>query len=376
MKIQFIKSMVKIVSVAMPIAIAFFAATFHFKIIINIIKNSIAKNNFINSQVGSCGPIIGFIIITSSACTKFVQIDPPSTQIVTASVFNDNNAATAALTEIYTQMQAESWNMSQVAGLMADELQSPSSSAGVVIPYTNSMSAFNDPGPWTRAYNYIFEANAVIEGVKNSTTIIPAIQKQLIGEAEFIRAFWNFYLTSCYGDVPLVTSTDYKVNSLLARTPISQVYDNIIIDLKDAESILNNDYVNATDTTSYSERIRPNKASATALLARVYLFAGKYTEAEQASAVLLADDRYELVQDLNRVFLANSTEAIWQLGISTPASYNTVDGFNFVLPADVPGLQSFTDRVLPELRRHGIAGQGQQGATLRAHLGLGTGGAE
>lgn len=52
------------------------------------------------------------------------------------------------------------------------------------------------------------------------------------------------------------------------------------------------------------------------------------------------------------------------------------NGFNFVLPADVPCLQSFTDRVLPELRRHGIAGQGQQGATLRAHLGLGTGGAE
>jgi len=52
------------------------------------------------------------------------------------------------------------------------------------------------------------------------------------------------------------------------------------------------------------------------------------------------------------------------------------DGFNFVLPADIPGLQSFTDRVLPELRRHGIAGQGQQGATLRAHLGLGTGGAK
>ncbi|WP_217571252.1 LLM class flavin-dependent oxidoreductase [Mesorhizobium sp. GbtcB19] len=50
------------------------------------------------------------------------------------------------------------------------------------------------------------------------------------------------------------------------------------------------------------------------------------------------------------------------------------DGFNFVLPADAPGLQSFTDRVLPELRRRGIAGQGQQGATLRDHLGLGTGG--
>ncbi|RWL45783.1 MAG: LLM class flavin-dependent oxidoreductase [Mesorhizobium sp.] len=51
------------------------------------------------------------------------------------------------------------------------------------------------------------------------------------------------------------------------------------------------------------------------------------------------------------------------------------DGFNFVLPADVPALQSFTDRVLPELQPRGLAGRGQHGATLRDHLGLGEGGA-
>ncbi|CDX41113.1 Nitrilotriacetate monooxygenase component A [Mesorhizobium sp. ORS 3359] len=50
------------------------------------------------------------------------------------------------------------------------------------------------------------------------------------------------------------------------------------------------------------------------------------------------------------------------------------DGFNLVLRADVPALQNFTDRVLPELQRHGLASQGQQGATLRDHLGLGAGG--
>lgn len=52
------------------------------------------------------------------------------------------------------------------------------------------------------------------------------------------------------------------------------------------------------------------------------------------------------------------------------------DGFNLVLPADVAALQNFTDRVLPELRRHGLAVGGQQGATLRARLGLGEGGAK
>ncbi|RWB78577.1 MAG: LLM class flavin-dependent oxidoreductase [Mesorhizobium sp.] len=52
------------------------------------------------------------------------------------------------------------------------------------------------------------------------------------------------------------------------------------------------------------------------------------------------------------------------------------DNFNFVLPADVLALQSFTDRILPELQRHGLSGRGQQGATMRARLGLGTGGAK
>ncbi|QND68922.1 LLM class flavin-dependent oxidoreductase [Mesorhizobium loti] len=50
------------------------------------------------------------------------------------------------------------------------------------------------------------------------------------------------------------------------------------------------------------------------------------------------------------------------------------DGFNFVLPADVPGLHSFADRILPELRRHGITGQSYRGAALRSHLGLAGGG--
>lgn len=45
------------------------------------------------------------------------------------------------------------------------------------------------------------------------------------------------------------------------------------------------------------------------------------------------------------------------------------DGFNVVLPADLSALGDFADRVLPELRRRGLPRP--EGATLRAHLGLG-----
>ncbi|WP_192250870.1 LLM class flavin-dependent oxidoreductase [Mesorhizobium silamurunense] len=50
------------------------------------------------------------------------------------------------------------------------------------------------------------------------------------------------------------------------------------------------------------------------------------------------------------------------------------DGFNLALPADLSLLDHFTDRILPELRRRGLARSTYAGATLRDRLGLGAGG--
>ncbi|RRI04515.1 LLM class flavin-dependent oxidoreductase [Mesorhizobium tamadayense] len=52
------------------------------------------------------------------------------------------------------------------------------------------------------------------------------------------------------------------------------------------------------------------------------------------------------------------------------------DGLTFALPADLSAIDDFADRVLPELRRSGLARSAYGGATLRDHLGLGAGGAK
>jgi hypothetical protein len=50
------------------------------------------------------------------------------------------------------------------------------------------------------------------------------------------------------------------------------------------------------------------------LLARVYLYTGKFSEAEaEASALIDNSSMYQLTNDVAAVFLKNSTEAIWQL---------------------------------------------------------------
>jgi hypothetical protein len=62
---------------------------------------------------------------------------------------------------------------------------------------------------WKDGYNYIYRANAILEGIANSTGMTADGKKLVEGEAKFIRGFCYFYLVNLFGDVPLVLSTDY-----------------------------------------------------------------------------------------------------------------------------------------------------------------------
>jgi hypothetical protein len=85
-----------------------------------------------------------------------------------------------------------------------------------------------------------------------------------------------------------------------------------------------------------SNRVRPNKYAATALLARTYLYTSKWDSAEiQASNVINNSNVYSLASDLSKVFLASTTlytnkESIWQLQVANAGNYCTVEGNTFV----------------------------------------------
>jgi hypothetical protein len=165
-------------------------------------------------------------------------------------------------------------------------------------------------GIWQELYQTIYYANAVIEGAQPSTGMSAAYKNTAIGEAKFIRAFMHFTLVNFFGDVPLITTTNVTETALAPRTATATVYDQIITDLKDAQTLLD------TANTNSANRTRANKGSATSLLARVYLYTGDWANAEaQATAVINNTGLYSLLSTTNlpNVFLANSTEAIWQL---------------------------------------------------------------
>ncbi len=125
----------------------------------------------------------------------------------------------------------------------------------------------------------------------------------------------------------------------MPRTAKTLVYEQIISDLKSAQSSLNEDYMDVTMSKPISERIRPNKGAATALLARVYLFNGDFANAEIESGSLIeGNPNYELI-DLDKVFLKNSKETIWALQPVTN-NYNTWEANVFTLALNRSGYLS------------------------------------
>jgi hypothetical protein len=190
---------------------------------------------------------------------------------------------------------------------------------------------------WSSAYYTIYTANSIIEGIGQGN-ISPAVGDQLSGEALFVRAFTLFYLTNLFGDIPVVTTTDYRTNATLARSTPQVVYEQIIEDLAQARQLLPSNYVSA-------ERTRPNKWSATALLSRVYLYAGNWADAEAMASELIGQPAVFELGNLSEVFLKGSKEAIWQLSSTYPATYNTSEGTYFILTA-VPNIVAVAQGVI------------------------------
>ena len=279
-----------------------------------------------------------FTLLFSQSCSDFLEIAPPRTEQVTETVFSTAATANAAITSIYSQMENEKnlpYYISLYTGLYSDELKNYSSIPDLLQFYTNSINPQNGylySDLWQSFYTYIYQANAAITAINNSNTLPNELRTQLKGESLFIRAFCNFYLVNFFSDIPLVLTTDYKLNSNISRSPSDTIYYQIKKDLLEAIDLLNSDYVGMDGTSIITDRVRPNKWSAAALLARVYLYTKEYKSAElQATNVIQQTRYYNLENDINLVFLKNSSETIWALQPYADYGFNTPEGNKFIL---------------------------------------------
>lgn len=282
------------------------------------------------------------ICFTQTSCEDFVEVDVPDNKIVSETVFGSDETANSAVTGIYNELfNADFSNgglrsVSLLGGLSADEFWTTALNDELLEFGENEILAENSYNLplWSSAYNIIYMCNAVMDGLEKYDGVSSTMKLRLLGETAFVRAFVYFYLVNLYGEVPLVLSPDYRTNALASRSDAQEIYESIISDLETSISNLGNSFLDG-------QRIRPNKYTALALLARVYLYRENWEKAEAASTQVIGNiSNFDLLNNLDEVFLANSKEAIWQI---TPAgrslSYATNEGRILILTSPPPDSQ-------------------------------------
>ncbi|MDX1718593.1 MAG: RagB/SusD family nutrient uptake outer membrane protein [Salegentibacter mishustinae] len=262
-----------------------------------------------------CGVII-LVSFSLFSCEDLVSVDTPNNKLVSDQVFKDDATAKSAMVGIYNQLHLAAYSngsrssITLLAGLSGDNIRNINTTNFTRMEFEQNELLPENPNNldiWSSAYNMIYLTNSFLEGLRNAEEINSELKIQLEGEAKFIRAFTYFYLVNLYGDIPLILTTDYRENELASRDPKAEIYNQIIVDLQRATDILSPEYSNG-------DRTRVNNFAATALLARVYLYLEDWEIAEELSTkVIQESSSYEILENLNEVFLANSSEAIWQI---------------------------------------------------------------
>jgi hypothetical protein len=155
---------------------------------------------------------------------------------------------------------------------------------------------------WNIPFTSIFYANNALQSLDEMNLPDSPDKDHVKGWALFVRAYAYHDLVRnfCLAYDPQTANTDLglpiqkspRINEIHPRATLKQTYNLIIEDLKEATRLLSSQF-------PQDNRNRPSKASAYALLARVYLMMNEYENAELSADASLAI--YNKLIDYNTV---------------------------------------------------------------------------
>ena len=174
---------------------------------------------------------------------------------------------------------------------------------------------------WQYRYKGILRCNIVIDKVPGAPIKDEGLRKRMIAEAKFIRAYQYFELVKNFGGVPVVLGL-LMPNELdgITRKSTEETYAQIEQDLKDAMTDL------PTKSKYTSANLgRATKGAAMGYLGKVYLYQGKYGEAEKILGDLIDSQEYDLCPNFKDVWSItnnNSQESLFEVQYNSDLNYN------------------------------------------------------
>ena len=161
---------------------------------------------------------------------------------------------------------------------------------------------------WDQFYIGINQCNTVVGRTPRVEELPEKEKGRIIGEARFLRALYYFHLVQQFGDIHFSLEETIGVQTEASRTPVNTIYEQgIVPDLQYAIENL---------PPSATEYGRATKAAAEALLARVQLTLGKWSEAEALATNVINNYSFKLVKPYAALWdITNdvNSEVIWSV---------------------------------------------------------------
>jgi tetratricopeptide (TPR) repeat protein len=173
---------------------------------------------------------------------------------------------------------------------------------------------------WNSCYRGINKANFVINNAQKINDVIPVeemsqvLKNKFVGEAQFMRALYYFWLVVKFGDVPIYLGVDQVTEALgVERKPTSEVWALIEADcLSAAENLLDK---------SVEQSGRATKGAAWALLGKARLYQGKYQLALDAFNEITGYDLEPVYFNNFMEETENGQESLFEVQFSIAAGY-------------------------------------------------------
>lgn len=285
-------------------------------------------------------PVLLWTLIATS-CENILDQKPKS-DITQANFWNSPRDAEAGLIAVYSLYMGAAYTAFQLGEVRSDNVEMPPRWGYEMInpglqDFNNNILAPGDGmASWVSFFNVIARANEVLSHTEKINFANQADKNRILGEAYFLRAGAYFILAKNWGAVPLVTAPfkSQGEDMYVERTPVNQIYDQIVSDLEAAEPLL--------PVTRSDQRVRVTQGAAQALFCDVLLTRGytsfakpdDFSKAIAKANAVLANPNYKLVggSAYASIFRSkNSSESIFEIAFN----YNnnaTQNLCNFFLP--------------------------------------------
>lgn len=237
---------------------------------------------------------ISYLLVVSAGCKKFLEEDLKG-KVMGNNVVDNETGLESALTGAYKGL-GTTWSTGFLHGpqvhatMGGDDRTGPAydDAAREFDTYTVTSGNTILKELYRGTYKAIQGANLVIINYQTAKGD-PEKLKVIAGEAYFLRGFSYYWLVRLFGSVPYLTSPEFTLDLLnIEKTNVPILYSHIIEDLTQAELLLKN---------AKRDVGRPNKGTAKAYLADVYLSMGGWPIKDASKYALAAAKAKEVIDN-------------------------------------------------------------------------------